>query len=89
LTEQRSAPPYIELIVRPSIGRGGSLPACGPSRMRDRRDVGALRDGQRSAGLFIVNPNGLVQTTAFEFERDAVTRIYVVRNPDKLRHLTT
>jgi RNA polymerase sigma-70 factor (ECF subfamily) len=40
-------------------------------------------------GLFIVNPNGLVQTTAFEFEGDVVTAIYVVRNPDKLRHLTT
>jgi RNA polymerase sigma-70 factor (ECF subfamily) len=40
-------------------------------------------------GLFIVNPNGLVQTTAFEFDGDAVTAIYVVRNPDKLRHLTT
>jgi RNA polymerase sigma-70 factor, ECF subfamily len=40
-------------------------------------------------GLFIVNPNGLVQTTAFDFEGDVVTAIYVVRNPDKLRHLTT
>jgi RNA polymerase sigma-70 factor (ECF subfamily) len=40
-------------------------------------------------GLFIVSPNGLVQTTAFEFEGDAVKAIYVVRNPDKLRHLTT
>ena len=40
-------------------------------------------------GLLIVNPNGLVQTTAFEFEGDVVTAIYVVRNPDKLRHLTT
>jgi len=40
-------------------------------------------------GLLIVNPNGLVQTNAFEFEGDVVTAIYVVRNPDKLRHLTT
>jgi RNA polymerase sigma-70 factor, ECF subfamily len=40
-------------------------------------------------GLLIVNPNGLVQTTAFEFVGDVVTAIYVVRNPDKLRHLTT
>jgi hypothetical protein len=30
-----------------------------------------------------------VQTTAFEFDGDVVTAIYVVRNPDKLRHLTT
>jgi RNA polymerase sigma-70 factor, ECF subfamily len=40
-------------------------------------------------GLFVVGPNGLVQTTAFEFDGDVVTAIYVVRNPDKLRHLTT
>ena len=39
-------------------------------------------------GLLIVAPNGLVQTTAFEFEGDVVTAIYVVRNPDKLKHLT-
>ena len=40
-------------------------------------------------GLLVVSPNGLVQTNAFEFEGDVVTAIYVVRNPDKLRHLTT
>jgi RNA polymerase sigma-70 factor (ECF subfamily) len=28
-----------------------------------------------------------VQTTAFEIEGDVVKAIYVVRNPDKLRHL--
>jgi len=38
-------------------------------------------------GLLIVGPNGLVQTSAFEFDGDAVTAIYIVRNPDKLRHL--
>jgi RNA polymerase sigma-70 factor (ECF subfamily) len=38
-------------------------------------------------GLLIVGPNGLVQTNAFEFEGDAVTAIYIVRNPDKLKHL--
>jgi RNA polymerase sigma-70 factor, ECF subfamily len=31
--------------------------------------------------------NGLVQTVAFETEGDLVTAIYIVRNPDKLRHL--
>ena len=40
-------------------------------------------------GLLVVSPNGLVQTNAFEFDGDVVTAIYVVRNPDKLRHLTT
>jgi RNA polymerase sigma-70 factor (ECF subfamily) len=39
-------------------------------------------------GLFIVSPKGLLQTTAFEFEGDVVSAIYVVRNPDKLKHLT-
>ena len=39
-------------------------------------------------GLIISRPGGLVQTSAFEFEGDVVKAIYVVRNPDKLRHLT-
>jgi len=29
-----------------------------------------------------------VQTAAFEMEGDAVRALYVVRNPEKLRHLT-
>jgi RNA polymerase sigma-70 factor (ECF subfamily) len=40
-------------------------------------------------GLMMSGPRGLVQTTAFEIEGDVVKAIYVVRNPDKLRHLTT
>jgi RNA polymerase sigma-70 factor (ECF subfamily) len=39
-------------------------------------------------GLMMSGPGGLVQTNAFEFEGDVITAIYVVRNPDKLRHLT-
>ena len=38
-------------------------------------------------GLIIDGPDGLVQTNAFEFEGDRIKTIYVVRNPDKLRHL--
>ena len=38
-------------------------------------------------GLLIMGPNGLVQTNAFEFEGEVVKAIYVVRNPDKLKHL--
>lgn len=38
-------------------------------------------------GLIVSGPNGLVQTNAFEIEGDVVKAIYVVRNPDKLRHL--
>jgi RNA polymerase sigma-70 factor, ECF subfamily len=38
-------------------------------------------------GLILSGPKGLVQTNAFEFDGDMVTAIYVVRNPDKLKHL--
>jgi RNA polymerase sigma-70 factor (ECF subfamily) len=38
-------------------------------------------------GLIVTGPHGLVQTNAFEIEGDVVKAIYVVRNPDKLRHL--
>jgi RNA polymerase sigma-70 factor, ECF subfamily len=40
-------------------------------------------------GLIVSGPNGLVQTNAFEIEDDVVKAIYAVRNPDKLRHLTS
>ena len=40
-------------------------------------------------GVIMSGPNGLVQTNAFEIEGDAVKAIYVVRNPDKLRHLAS
>lgn len=39
-------------------------------------------------GLIVTGANGLVQTNAFEFEGDTIKAIYVVRNPDKLRHLS-
>jgi RNA polymerase sigma-70 factor (ECF subfamily) len=38
-------------------------------------------------GLVITGPAGLIQTTAFEIADGLVKAIYVVRNPDKLRHL--
>jgi RNA polymerase sigma-70 factor (ECF subfamily) len=38
-------------------------------------------------GFVVTTPGGLVQTTAFEVEDDLLKAIYVVRNPDKLRHL--
>jgi RNA polymerase sigma-70 factor (ECF subfamily) len=38
-------------------------------------------------GLLLTWPDGVVQTTAFEIEGEIITAIYVVRNPDKLRHL--
>ena len=38
-------------------------------------------------GVVVDAPEGSVQTTAFEIEGDVIRALYVVRNPDKLRHL--
>src|SRR5262249_5764089 len=38
-------------------------------------------------GIIVEAPEGTVQTTAFEIEGDVIRALYVVRNPDKLRHL--
>jgi RNA polymerase sigma-70 factor (ECF subfamily) len=38
-------------------------------------------------GLIVDAPEGPVQTTAFEIEGDVIRALYVVRTPDKLRHL--
>jgi RNA polymerase sigma-70 factor, ECF subfamily len=62
--------------------------------------VGAARKGWRDEftlrfatinglpGIVIDAPNGPVQTTAFEIDGDVVHAVYVVRNPEKLRHLS-
>jgi RNA polymerase sigma-70 factor (ECF subfamily) len=39
-------------------------------------------------GLIIHGDDGSIQSTAFEIEGDRIRAIYVVRNPDKLRHVT-
>ena len=38
-------------------------------------------------GVIVEAPEGPVQTAAFEIEDDVIRALYVVRNPDKLRHL--
>jgi RNA polymerase sigma-70 factor (ECF subfamily) len=38
-------------------------------------------------GVIVDAPEGAMQTTAFDIEGDAIRALYVVRNPDKLRHL--
>ena len=38
-------------------------------------------------GAIVYGPEGPLQTTAFEVEGDVIRALYVVRNPDKLRHL--
>ena len=40
-------------------------------------------------GLIVSRPDGLVQTNAFEIDDGLVKAIYVMRNPDKLRHLAS
>lgn len=40
-------------------------------------------------GLIVTESGGLVQTAAFEIEGYVVKAIYIVRNPDKLRHLAS
>jgi RNA polymerase sigma-70 factor (ECF subfamily) len=62
--------------------------------------VGAARKGWRDdftlrvaainglAGLIVCSPEGPVQTAAFEIEGDVIRALYVVSNPDKLRHLS-
>jgi RNA polymerase sigma-70 factor (ECF subfamily) len=61
--------------------------------------IGAARKGWRDdftlrfatinglPGIIVDGPDGPVQTAAFEFERDVIRALYVVRNPDKLRHV--
>ncbi len=61
--------------------------------------VGAARKGWRDEwtlrfatinglpGVIVDGPDGPVQTAAFEIEDDSIRAVYVVRNPDKLRHL--
>jgi RNA polymerase sigma-70 factor, ECF subfamily len=38
-------------------------------------------------GIIVEAPEGAVQTAAFAIEGDVIRALYVVRNPDKLRHL--
>ncbi len=38
-------------------------------------------------GVIVEGREGAVQTAAFEIENDVIRALYVVRNPDKLRHL--
>jgi RNA polymerase sigma-70 factor (ECF subfamily) len=61
--------------------------------------IGASRKGWREdytlrfatinglPGVIVDAPEGPVQTTAFEIDGDVVRALYIVRNPDKLRHL--
>lgn len=39
--------------------------------------------------MLSLEPEGILQATALEIEAGRITRIYVIRNPDKTRHLTS
>ena len=54
-------------------------------------EVTTLRFGPVNGlpGLIMYSTDGSVQTVAFEIEDDRIRTIYSVRNPDKLRHLTS
>ena len=54
-------------------------------------EVTTLRFGPVNGlpGLIVHSTDGSVQTLAFEIEDDRIRAIYGVRNPDKLRHLTS
>jgi RNA polymerase sigma-70 factor (ECF subfamily) len=71
----RAAPFLIE-VARPRPGQW-------------RRDDFTMRFATINGlpGIIVDAPEGPVQTAAFEIEGDVVRALYVVRNPDKLRHL--
>ena len=41
-----------------------------------------------SPGYLTIEPDGILQATAFKIEDDRIAGIYVMRNPDKLAHLS-
>jgi RNA polymerase sigma-70 factor (ECF subfamily) len=63
--------------------------------------IGAARKGWRGdytvrvaainglPGLIVDGPEGPIQTNAFEIEHGVIRALYVVRNPDKLRHVAS
>jgi RNA polymerase sigma-70 factor (ECF subfamily) len=38
-------------------------------------------------GFITIERGGILQTTALEIEDGSIVAVYVVRNPDKLRHM--
>jgi RNA polymerase sigma-70 factor, ECF subfamily len=90
--------------VRVETDGGGKVPAAlnvieGADRAA-RFLIGVTRKGWRDdftlrfetinglPGVIVDGPEGPVQTAAFEIEGDVIQALYVVRNPDKLRHLS-
>ncbi len=89
--------------VRVLTDGGGKVPAAldvldGADRAA-RFLVDAVRKGWREdfmvrfvtmnglPGVVVYGPDGPVHTATFEIEGDVIRALYVVHNPDKLRHL--
>ncbi len=77
---------------RPFTGRKDVLAVLGaiarllerfPGRLVGYRVINGL------PGFVTREADGLLQTTALLIEDDRIAGIYIVRNPDKLRHLET
>ncbi|MBN1236843.1 MAG: sigma-70 family RNA polymerase sigma factor, partial [Gammaproteobacteria bacterium] len=77
-------------VLKPIEGLDAVLAAC--KRLAEHfRDHGSklIRTGFVNGlpGLVTLEADGELQTTALEIENGKIAAIYVVRNPDKLRHL--
>lgn len=46
------------------------------------------RIAYRMLGFVTLESDDVLQTTALEIEDGKIIRLYIMRNPDKLRHLT-
>ncbi len=58
-------------------------------KFRDSGPSLIVRDGLINGlpGFVSREPDGILQTTAFLIEEGRIAAIYIMRNPDKLRHL--
>lgn len=70
-----------EEVLRVHAGIARKFAQAGPSSLVRYGLVNGL------PGFVTREPDGLLQTTAFLIEGDRVAAIYIMRNPDKLKHL--
>lgn len=64
---------------------GATRERLNPEWRKDVRFRFALVNGL--PGVIVEAPEGPVQAAAFEIEGEVIRALYVVHNPDKLRHL--
>jgi RNA polymerase sigma-70 factor, ECF subfamily len=57
------------------------------TRLRRTRELVRAGFVNGLPGFITLEADGELQTTALEIEGEKIVAIYVVRNPDKLRHL--